>query len=155
MRKWPFFALGIPLLVALYNVDVYTGSRKLDRLCKTEAGVRVHEPLQRDFGWLVDQSSSTAESYATELKDYVAFVRFRDEKGHWIDVRHVGYVDVKLPTGGTHREWTYERKPANQLVQPRYAIRNTSGRELADTRFIWSRDEVIEISTGKVVTEAR
>ena len=135
---WP---LAAALVIGLYFAGNIKGYYRFKELCAKEAGLKVHQPLERGVGWLAEGSLSSAATMT--YYDAVAFVRYRNQKdGQWYDVYRAKRLEVA--------DLAYAEQPADLGKSVVYQ-RKWSTRPLPEeTRMGITREEFIDLRTNQI-----
>jgi len=137
----------------LYHRDVITGYWKFRALCKKDGGVKIHEPLQGNVGWmLAEPYKSQGRPAAFPFRFRQKFIRYEGHDGNKFDVIK---VLPPLPHGVFVKNYypyiiTLENKEETIL----YLYKNLSEFDyLGDKRFQKYQRLIIDIKTQKIVAE--
>lgn len=143
MRK-ALISIGLIFLATfVYHLDAIYGWWKFNKLCENEGGSRVYEKVVRDVGWLVDKDPYEYLYKGPFSFNDVAFVRWRNKKGEWFDIR--------IKNNQQPQEPEYQFSTIDHSLQVKYRYQYTSARFADDERFGRTRYEVIEVSSEKLV----
>ncbi|MFZ6799557.1 hypothetical protein [Undibacterium sp. Di24W] len=144
MRK---FLIGFGILIAgyfLYNADAYYGQWQFKEMCKKEGGPRFYGKIEKNAGWLLTDTSTSAPDVPSDFGD-ISFFRWTDKEGKEFDI----YVDWELRKKMHPRPSEYTFLPADKSKVVRYEYRYKTERMLHDERFVQSQEEIIDIATQK------
>lgn len=145
MRKLLIFIFFIILAPVLYNLDAIYGAWKFSRLCKNEGGARIYMTVERNVGWVVENSDELSYQ-APFVFQHIAFVRWKDRLGSYFDV----YLDKDIQKTPYPRRSEYVFHPANVSNPVRYKYMFDRKVLSGDARIGVSQDLVVDIKTGKV-----
>lgn len=139
-------ALAAALL--LYHLDTIRGNVTFHRLCKSEAGPRYYERVEKDVGWLVQEPANGLYTYRAPFQfGHVAFVRWRNRKGEQFDVyRDPAYKARPYPKR-PDQEFILTAVDEAKPVRYQYLFERT---ELDDQRFGRDVQKIINLGTGAV-----
>ena len=139
-------ALAAGLL--LYHLDTIRGNAKFHALCRTEAGPRYYELVEKDVGWLVQEPADGLYTYAAPFQfEHVAFVRWRNRKGEQFDVyRDPDYKARPFPKR-PESEFILTAVDETKPLRYQYLFERTT---LDDQRFGRDADKIISLGTGAV-----
>ena len=147
MRKFKFRWIVLALVAApfVYNLDAFYGSWKFSRLCKNEGGPRYYSAVERNVGWLVDDSLAFSYQRPFSFKD-VAFVRWKNGQGEWFDV----YIDWNVRNQPYPRKFEYDFRPVDQSKPVRYQHILTSSYFNDDARFSRASQQIFDLKEKKI-----
>jgi len=140
-------SLGLVLCLVFvflsYAVEYYGGQQKFESLCASQGGARVFQRLEKNLGWTVDEAYDGRhhEEFRRPFSfGHIAFVRVPDKKEVWFDA-------VPDP----ERPGKFLMTPADPARSVRYRYRYKRLNFPDDERFGGSRENIIDLATGKSV----
>lgn len=147
MRKLRLRWIVLALVAApfVYNLDAFYGAWKFSRLCKNEGGPRYYAAVERNVGWLVDDSGEVSYQGPFNFND-VAFVRWKNGQGEWVDV----YVDWNVRNQSYPRKSEYVFRPVDKSKPVRYQYLYSSSYFNDDARFAQTKQQIFDLKEKKV-----
>jgi hypothetical protein len=146
MRK---LLIVLGLLIAsffIYNADAYYGQWQFQQMCKKEGGPRFYGKIEKNAGWLLTDTSTSAPDAPSRFGD-IAFFRWTDKEGKEFDI----YVDWELKKKPYPRASEYTFLPADKSKTVRYEYRYKAEIMPHDERFGQRQEEIIDIATLKIL----
>ncbi len=110
LTKVALVALAVPVGILAYFTPNIRGYYRFKEICEAEGGLRVHQKLKKNVGWMVAAGSSPTWPLHFE---HVAFTRSTNSFGKLTDYRY---------TGGYGPKWSHSETPADLTVPLVYEV---------------------------------
>lgn len=141
---------GIALALGLYHLDTILGRLKFKALCKTEAGPRIFDKVEKNVGWFVAEPLDGLYSYRSPFQfEHVAFVRWQNKTGEQFDVyRNPGFKNMPFPKNPKD-EFILTPPDASKPVRYQYVFERIAFSD--DDRFGRDQEKIVDLKSGAVV----
>jgi hypothetical protein len=138
LTKVAFFVLAVPVGILAYFAPNIRGHYRFKEVCNAEGGLRVHQKLKRNVGWLVTGADPT---WPLTL-EHVAFTRGKNRFGKVTDYRYLG---------GHGPMWRNSEEPADLATSVAYEVRWINEQVPNELRLHKYGYEIRDITTGGIL----
>jgi hypothetical protein len=138
LTKLAVLVLAVSVSTLAYFAPNIRGYYRFKEICDAEGGLRVHQRLKRNVGWLVIGGAPT---WPLTL-EHVAFTRGKNRFGKMTDYRYLG---------GYGPMWRNSEEPANLAIPVAYEVRWINEQVPNELRLRKYGHEIRDITTGEIL----